>query len=304
MPERTIGSLCERLGFADGHGYRDTPLPSVKIFRAADHEAACPLLYENGLGFVLQGYKLGVAADMKIRTGGDRYLILSNHATMRCETLATSEEPVLGVHVAIDHRELQRLVHLLREESGDGGKEADIPLVERSIVSARMTGDVRSAVGALVDLLHDPVACEALGSGALSRLYFAVLRSEDGRVLASLARTDSKLARISATMSYMEQHLDERIGVDQLASIARMSRSAFQRTFKDVSGESPLQYLKQLRLSTARNLITFKGEPAYVAAHRVGYESASQFSREFKRYYGLPPSRAAELPYSRMQGVA
>ena len=65
----------------------------------------------------------------------------------------------------------------------------------------------------------------------------------------------------------------------------------------------PAQYLKQLRLSTARNLLIFKGEPAYLTAHHVGYESANQFSREFKRYFGLPPSRIAELPYSALGGV-
>jgi AraC-like DNA-binding protein len=83
-----------------------------------------------------------------------------------------------------------------------------------------------------------------------------------------------------------------------------MSLSAFHRTFREITGETPLQYLKQLRLSTARNLIAFHGKPAYVAAQSVGYESANQFSREFKRYFGLPPSRADELPYATLQGMA
>ncbi len=91
--------------------------------------------------------------------------------------------------------------------------------------------------------------------------------------------------------------------MEQLADIANMSLSAFHRTFREVTDESPLQYLKQLRLSTARNLIAFHGKPAYVAAQSVGYESANQFSRDFKRYFGLPPSRADELPYATLQGI-
>ena len=301
MTTKSIHTLCEQLDFASGHGYRETALANVKLFRASGHEAACPLLYETGLGFVLQGYKLGSAAGTEFRTGGSRYLILSNHLAIRCETLATSAEPVLGIHVGIDRLELQRLVHVLHDDPSWSRQER--PLVERSVVSAELTDDVRGAVDTLVETLHDPYASRALGPACLSQLYFAVLRSEDGRVLESLARTDSRLARISATMRHMEQHLDERIRMDDLAAIANMSRSAFQRAFKEVAGESPLQYLKQLRLSTARNLIAFKGEPAYLAAHQVGYESASQFSREFKRYFGLPPSRVAELPYAALEGV-
>ena len=102
----------------------------------------------------------------------------------------------------------------------------------------------------------------------------------------------------------MERNLDTKIGMDDLADIANMSLSAFHRAFKEIAGESPLQYLKQLRLNTARNLIAYKGEPAYLAARHVGYESATQFSREFKRFFGLPPSRVAELPYSSLEGVS
>ncbi|MDJ0788653.1 MAG: AraC family transcriptional regulator [Myxococcota bacterium] len=300
MADTSIRTLCEELGFGAGHGYRETALPEVTLFRAAGHESACPLLYETGLAFILQGYKVGFAGGVDFRNGGDRYLILSNHLAVRCETLATSEEPVLGLHVGIDRLELQRLVHALHDDPAWRERQ---PLLERSVVSAQLTAEIRRALDALIETLHDPYASRALGPARLTQLYYAVLRSEDGRVLELLARTDSKLARISATMRHMEQRLDEKISMEDLAAIANMSRSAFQRAFKDVTGESPLQYLKQLRLSTARNLIAFKGEPAYLAAHHVGYESASQFSREFKRYYGVPPSRVSELPYSKLQGL-
>ncbi len=302
MSGKSIHTLCEQLDFAAGHGYRETAMPEVTLFRASDHEAACPLRYESGLGFILQGYKLGSVGGQEFRTGGDRYLILSNHLSILCETLATSSEPVLGIHVSIDRSELERLVNLLHEDPS--WVQQTHPPAERTVIPAQMTGDIRNAVTTLVETLHDPHASRALGPACLTQLYYAVLRSEDGRVLASLAHRDTKLARISSTMRHMEQHLDKKIEMDDLASIANMSRSAFHRAFKEVAGESPLQYLKQLRLSTARNLIAFKGEPAYLAARHVGYESANQFSREFKRYFGLPPSRVAELPYSALEGVS
>ena len=301
MTSRNIQTLCETLDFADGHGYHPTALSAVTVSRGASHEASCPLLYQGGLGFILQGYKLGAIAGEEFRTGGDRYIILSNNLPIRCETLATSVEPVLGLHVAIDPLELQRLVSILNEDSG--WKRASAVPRERVAVSARLTDGIRTALNDLVELLHDPIASQALGPATLTRLYFEVLRSDDGRVLESLTRSDSKLARMSAVMRYMEQHLPEKIGMDDLAGIANLSRSAFHRAFKEVTGDSPLQYLKQMRLNTARNLIAYEGQSANRAARDVGYESANQFSREFKRYFGVPPSRARELPYSSLAGV-
>lgn len=301
MMRKSIHTLCEQLDFAEGHGYRATAVPGVTLFRASGHEAACPFRYASGLGFILQGYKLGVAGGQEFRIGGERYLILSNHLSIRCETLATSAAPLLGIHVSIDPLELQRLVNVLHDDPSWNRQSQ--PPAERAVVPAQLTDAIRSAVDTLVETLHDPYASSALGPTCLTQLYYAVLRSDDGRVLASLAQRESKLARVSATMRHMERHLDEKIEMEDLARIANMSRSTFHRAFKEVSGESPLQYLKQLRLSTARNLIAFKGEPAYLAARNVGYESANQFSREFKRYFGLPPSRVAELPYSALEGV-
>lgn len=302
MSQKTIHTLCEALGFSDGHGYTSTPLPAVTLSRASGHEPLCPLLYESGLGFIVQGYKLGFAAGKEFRTGGDRYLILSSNLSIRCETLATSVEPVLGLHVAIDRLELQRLVSILAEERAwaAGASQA----TEDVLVSAQMTDGIRAALDSLIQVLHDPVACRALGAAVLTELYFQVLRSPDGRVLESLLRSDGKLARISKVMAYMERNLEKKIEIDDLADLASMSRSAFHRAFKDVAGESPLQYLKQMRLTRARKLITYEGQPSGLAAENVGYESPNQFSREFKRYFGLPPSRAAELPYSNLSGVS
>ena len=302
MGKRTIQTLCDQIGFSNGHGYCPTAIPEVMLFRAEHHEAACPLLYDRGLVFILQGFKRGAVAGQEFRTGGDRYLILCNTQAVRCETLATSEEPLLGLYVGFDVLELQRLLQVLRDERRRTPQSGSVP--ERALVSARLNEDIQRAVDELIDTLHDICASKALGPSCLTRLYFSVLRSEEGRVLEALALADSKLARISAAMRHMEAHLDQKISMEELADVANMSLSAFHRTFREVTGETPLQYLKQLRLSTARNLIAFHGKPAYAAAQSVGYESANQFSREFKRYFGLPPSRVNELPYATLQGVA
>ncbi|MEE4377575.1 MAG: AraC family transcriptional regulator [Candidatus Competibacteraceae bacterium] len=299
--KRTIHTLCDQLHFSNGHGYCATAISEVTLFRAAHHEAACPLLYDRGLVFIFQGFKIGAMAGREFRTGGDRYLILCNAQAVRCETLATSEEPLLGLHIGIDLLELQRLLQVLRDERRRTHESRIVP--ERPLVSAKLNEDIQQVVDELIETLHDVCASKALGSSCLTRLYFSVLKSEDGRVLEALALADSKLARISAAMRHMEAHLNQKISMEELADIASMSLSAFHRIFREVTGETPLQYLKQLRLSTARNLMAFHGKTASVAAQSVGYESANQFSREFKRYFGLPPSRVAELPYATLQGM-
>lgn len=302
MAKRTIQTLAEKLGFSNGHGNCPTAIPEVTLFMAQHQERACPLLYGRGLSFILQGFKVGIVAGEELRTGGDRYLILCNAHSVRCETIATSEEPLLGLQVGFDTLELQRLLQVLRDQRRRAPTGGSVP--ERAVVSAQLNEEIQRALDELIDTLHDDCASKALGPSCLTRLYFSVLKSEEGRVLEALALADSKLARISATMRHMETHLEQKISMEQLADMASMSLSAFHRSFRDVTGETPLQYLKQLRLSTARNLIAFHGKPAYVAAHSVGYESANQFSRDFKRYFGLPPSRVDELPYASLQGMA
>ena len=102
---------------------------------------------------------------------------------------------------------------------------------------------------------------------------------------------------MTKAVNYINDNFDEKISIEQLADIAGMSTSAFHRAFKLSITDSPLQYIKKVRLNQAKNLLVKDGLSASEAALKVGYESISQFSREFKRYYGLPPSRALELSY-------
>lgn len=298
----TIQTLFDRAGYSQGHGYRDTAIPEVKLFRAEHHEASCPLLYNRGLAFILQGYKLGEAAGQQIRTDSENYLILCNTRAINCETVATSDEPVLGLHIDINVLEVQRLLQVLHENPTRATRSERF--ANHSLVSAPISERVRKSLDELIDVLHEDSESQALGPSCLTRLYFSVLRSDEGEVLESLVSADSKLSRISNAIRYMETHLDRKVAMEDLASLASMSLSAFHRSFREVTGDTPLQYLKELRLNRARNMIAFGGKPANAAARSVGYESANQFSREFKRYFGVPPSRAKELPYSTLQGMA
>ena len=301
MPSATIESLCDVLGFSDQHGLCPTYVPEVTLFRASHHEPSCPQKYDSGLSFILQGSKVGQVSGRTFRTGSDRFLILTNSYPILCETFASAKEPLLGLYIRFDMAELVRLTQVIdAQRQLPRGNET---YASQALISCPMNDELRAELQALVATLHSRTDCKALGASHLTRIYYQVLSLPQGAALKALARSDSKLARVSSAMRYMEDNLGAKISVEDLAAQAGLSPSAFHRVFKEATGDSPLRYLKKLRLNKAKNLMVYQERPVYLAATEVGYESATQFSREFKRYFGLPPSRVAELPYTSLVGV-
>jgi AraC-like DNA-binding protein len=123
---------------------------------------------------------------------------------------------------------------------------------------------------------------------------FRLLMGPQGALLRQIAGADTRLSHIRRAMAWIRQHYSEHLSIDAMASVAGMSVSVFHRRFKSVTGVTPLQYQKNIRLHEARRrLITERAEAATVG-YAVGYESASQFSREYKRFFGAPPRRDAD----------
>ncbi|MCT7655343.1 AraC family transcriptional regulator [Oceanimonas sp. NS1] len=133
-----------------------------------------------------------------------------------------------------------------------------------------------------------PLTASALGEGALREILYLILTGEHASPLFDLARHNTQLARMERVLKHMHEHYQESQEVDQLAVLAGMSTSSFHRHFRQATGSPPLQYLKKLRLTRARELLQDKDVKVKQAAAEVGYESPTQFSREFKRYFGVP----------------
>jgi transcriptional regulator GlxA family with amidase domain len=121
-------------------------------------------------------------------------------------------------------------------------------------------------------------------------VYYRALCGSQAQMLYALARGDNTFSQVAGVISMMEAKYSEKIDVQQLADSARMSVSAFHKAFKEVTADSPLQYLKKIRLARARDMIVQQNMKAYLAAEAVGYESPSQFSREFKRHFHQSPA--------------
>jgi len=196
---------------------------------------------------------------------------------------ASEERPFLGLRLDLDLDEIARLLL----ELGDRG--AAPVAADRGLFVARMDEALLDAVLRMVKLLDTPEDIAVLAPAVKREIYYRVLRGELGQRLVDLAECDGGNHRIVRAIEWLKQHYAAPLRIEELAEAMHMSSSALHHRFKAVTAMSPLQYQKHLRLHEARRLMFADGIECATAGHRVGYESPSQFSREYRRLFGAPP---------------
>lgn len=259
-------------------------IPGVHLLYGTKPRERSPVMYEPGIIFLFSGHKTGYLNGRVFHYDANEYLLLTVPLPFECETRATSEIPLAGMRINIDLSQLQNLVMEIGEDdffcpqaSADG------------INSVELSEDILCASERLLDVLEHPLDAKILGKQIIREILYHVLRGPRGGALLALVTRQTHFSQISRVIRRIETRYTENLTVDQLATEANMSVSAFHHNFKSVTSTSPLQYLKSYRLHKARLLMLHDGMKASTAAIRVGYESASQFSREFKRYFGVTP---------------
>jgi AraC-like DNA-binding protein len=273
----------------------ETGVPGVIFFWDENPIPRAPLLYNAGIVIVGQGQKVGYLGGRRFEYNADTCLVLGVPVPFECEVAASPDEPLLGIRIDIDLSALHNLVgrfqgRLEAGEQSNGGGHAGVEPVP-------MRGPLLDATRRLIECLGDPMDRQVVGPAAVDEIVYRVLRSEHGHLLYALTQHHTPYASIAKALDRMHRDYRETLPVEELAKESAMSVSSFHRTFKRVSGDSPLQYLKKLRLLKAKGLLVHSGLRVEEAATDVGYVSASQFSREFKRYFKVPPSEAESLPY-------
>ncbi|MEN2397130.1 AraC family transcriptional regulator [Pseudomonas halotolerans] len=276
-------SLIEPLATRDG--FIPTPLPGVQVLRCSEDIARGPQLYEPSLVIIAQGSKLAYLGPRTLEYGAGHYLIQALPVPFECETYALPDAPLLGISVAIDRAMLGELVLAMGLTPGRS-LAAQTP---ESMTIATLDGAMRGCVERLLHCLHDPLECQVMGQARLRELLFVVLRGPQADVLRALVEQQGQFARIAAALSHLHAHFTEPLNVETLASCANMSASTFHEHFKRSTLLSPVQYLKRLRLLKAQRLLLIEGMGVAQVAHQVGYQSSSQFSREYKRYFERSP---------------
>ncbi|MFC3616465.1 AraC family transcriptional regulator N-terminal domain-containing protein [Lutimaribacter marinistellae] len=296
--EDKFQTLREIYSFPDSAGVVETWLKSVRFFWATKPVPRAPLLYGSGMIVIGQGHKIGYLNGSEFRYDKDHYLVSSVPTAIECETHASRENPILGIFIDIDTSKLHQLIEKVEQHA-----PASVP-GERDIYSGiepvRMDREMQKVVERLLICLKSRLDCDVLGASLVEEITYRALLGGHGKALAALTEQETHHARVAQSLAHIHTHYMNSISVEDLAREANMSASSFHRAFKTVTGESPLQYLKKVRLNKARFLIVREGLRVGSAANQVGYESVSQFSREFKRYFDVAPSAAQSGAYAEM----
>ncbi|WP_343550749.1 AraC family transcriptional regulator [Pantoea sp.] len=261
---------------------------NVKLIYACETLPRTPMMYQPGIVILFQGRKTGYLGSTVFHYDATKYLMLTVPLPVECETEATLEEPLAGMCLSVDTASLQDLLMDI------GDDEQFQPQVQTSgIHSAFMSDEMLCAAERLLDVMSNPRDARVLGPQLVREIIYYVLTGPIGGALLSLVNRQTQFSQIARALRRIENHFAESLSVDMLAAEVNMSVSAFHHNFKAVTQTSPLQYLKRYRLHQARLMMLQDGMKASAAAVRVGYESPSQFSREFKRYFGVTPGEEA-----------
>lgn len=278
-------SLSELLNLCAKEGVvASAPPPAVTIYwrdTPSDLEA---YLYEPVLCMVLQGAKMMRSGDQTVHVGAGDALVVSHHLPVISRiTQAALQAPYLAIVLSLNLATLRELFAQL-DGLRDHGK------VDGAISCSRSDAGWIDPLHRYLEMTHDPTALSVLGPQLLREIHFRLLTSPTGALLRNLLATDSNANRISRSIDVIRGQLSEPLRVPDIAEQIGMSNSAFHAHFKAVTGTTPLQFQKDLRLITARELLEHSGRSVASAAYEVGYESPAHFSRDYKRKFGHSPS--------------
>ncbi|GMM83525.1 AraC family transcriptional regulator N-terminal domain-containing protein [Pseudoalteromonas sp. MTN2-4] len=282
-------SLIKQLELlAPSEGYNQTFINGVGIYKSSESAQRTPLCYSQGIIFVLQGQKR-VFFDEQIYTyNPDNYLVLTVPLPAECETQLTKNNPLLSLIIDFDMSVLGELVRVF-DEHGKLNSSDKISNAKGLFVSEN-TDALSCTLTRLVDCLGSKLQSDIIGKGLVREVFYHVLQGPQASPLFDLVSHNTHMSKMERTLKHLHNHYDDKLDVEQLASMANMSASSFHRNFKQITASSPIQYVKKLRLSKAKDLLQDQGIKVKQAAAQVGYESATQFSREFTRYFGISPS--------------
>ena len=282
-----MAELLEELATFDG-GSVSSPIKGVRFFRNTKQTRRKPLLYTPGICIVASGYKLGHLGGKTFRYDAGNYLVTPISMPFECETFPNGNEPLLGMYIDIDLAQLNDLISQVDLHAGmQSHTVSDLQL---AIGPSVMDDEMKDATIRLLKAHRSEQEARILGPAYLREIHYRALCGSQAPVLLSAARGNGTMAQVMNVISLMERSYQDKFDIKQLAVSAHMSTSAFHKAFKDITADSPLQYLKKIRLTKARDLIVQRKMRANLAASEVGYESPSQFSREFKRYFGESPA--------------
>lgn len=263
----------------------ETGIPGIVMVKGEIPEHKLGAVYEPMVNLILDGSKTLTIA------GRDYYYDPASYFVITVDMPATGmvrqtgpDRPYIGVSLSLDPARVAALLLDISPQSVVAGQSGGYSV-------CRMTPELLSAWLRMLQLMERPQDIPALAPAYEREILYRVLQGPQGWMLRDIAAPDSALSQVRRAIRWVREHYTEAIEVEKLATLASMSVSAFHRHFKAVTAMSPIQYQKRIRLLQARQLLIAQSGNASSVAYAVGYESASQFTREYARLFGQPPAR-------------
>ncbi|MFM2045576.1 MAG: hypothetical protein RLY86_4152 [Pseudomonadota bacterium] len=283
MPE-CLGDLTADVAqWARDDGVHSTPVPRLHLIRSGRPTQSIHAVHKPAICIVLQGAKRVLLGERVFAYGPTQYLAVSFDLPIVGQiTEATPERPYLCVRLDV---EASQLAELAAGRPGDGARDVDAP----GLSLGRTTPEILESAGRLLTLIGHPDDVPVLAPLYERELLYRVVSAPGGRAVARAVLGTGPERHVARAIAWIRERYREPFEMARLAEVARMQPSALHQHFKAITQTSPLQYQKRLRLLEARRLMLFEARSAAEAAFAVGYESPSQFSREYRRQFGKPP---------------
>lgn len=289
---RTLASqVFERLGV---NGVYPTTIEGLKLYASETDVPTMPIVLQPTICFVLQGQKRITSGQQSYVYNSGSYLINSVTRPVEASVFDVSEShPYLGLSLTVD----QQTVGQLMMEMTQWQKDKPHPQQDVLTQSTPLTESITHILYRLLSTLNNAMDQQILSASICRELYYEVLKGPCGGLLRNSVINHAGANRIAPVVHYIEQHFEQDLDIQSIAGVAGMSASTLHEHFKQVTTVSPMQYVKSLRLHKARSMLSSGFKIAEVC-YGVGYSSPSQFSREFKRFFGFTPSEAKNLTAS------
>ena len=263
-----------------------TTIPGLSLFRREEPTQPAGAMYAPSICLMAQGAKRIMLGDDAFVYDTSHFLITSVDLPTVAQIIkASREKPCLGLMLKLDMREISQLM-----------VDSNLPpprpqQSSRAMAVGEVTLPLLTAIGRLIDLLDEPNDIPILAPIIQREIFYRLLVGDQGARLRQMASAGSQSRQIARAIDWLKGNFTQPLRIDDLATQVNMSTSTFHHHFRELTAMSPLQYQKWLRLNEARRLMLTERLDAGAAAFQVGYESPSQFSREYSRMFGAPPLR-------------
>ncbi|REG84123.1 AraC family transcriptional regulator [Marinomonas pollencensis] len=272
-------------------GMMDSGIKGVHLFKITEPIRCAPAVYEPSVTAIVCGNKEAIVDGKKRFYDDNRYICCTMSMPIEAGTPnASPDTPLIGVYIALDTSVMTELVLELASSTAAFriSKNTTQP---QGLSTASWDDNFTDALYRLLQLDESPIDLPILGKSRLRELYYAILKGEAGKSFSSAFGVGNEIAR---SIEFLSAHLHQTVTIESMAEQIGMSRAVFHRKFKQATNMSPIQFVKSMRLNNAAKKIA-EGTNVNLAAMEVGYASPSQFSREFKRMYGLSPKQWSQV---------